>query len=80
MAHLISQLNLPVDLQIAVLLLYHVATPALSEVPQPAYIYTAFLVLSEFSHIYILPQLFISFIPTGSSLRQEGRRYPKRAA
>jgi TPR repeat protein len=79
MAHLMGQLNLPVNPQAAALLLHRTATLASLVVPQPGYVY-ALLLLSEFSHASIPPQLFSPFIPGGSSLELEARRYLERAA
>jgi TPR repeat protein len=79
MANLMGQLQLPVSAEAALPLLNRAATLATVDVPQPAYVY-GLLLLAEFSHISIPPQLFTPFIPQGSSPPAEARKHLERAA
>ncbi len=79
MAHLMGQLALPASAEAALPLLYKAATLATVKVPQPAYVY-ALLLLAEFSHISIPPELFRRFTPEGSSPQAEARKHLERAA
>jgi TPR repeat protein len=79
MAHLMGQLGLPSSPEQAVPLLHRAATLASLDVPQPAYTY-GLLLLAEFTSITILPHHFGPFIPSGSTLVQEARKYLERAA
>lgn len=79
MAHLLGQLNLPVDPQLAIPLLSRAATLATTSVPQPAYVY-ALLLLNEFTQTSLPPSTFLPFIPQGSSPLLEARKHLERAA
>lgn len=79
MAHLMGQLGLPPSPETAVPLLHRAATLASVEVPQPAYVY-GLLLLQEFTHVTIPPQLFAPYIPAGSSTELEARKHLERAA
>jgi TPR repeat protein len=79
MAHLMGQLALPASPEQAVPLLHRAATLASLDVPQPAYVY-GLLLLGEFSHVTIPPDLFRPFIPAGSNTLQEARKHLERAA
>ncbi len=79
MAHLMGQLQLPASAEAALPLLSQAATLATVEVPQPAYVY-GLLLLAEFSHISIPPQLFAPYIPQGSTAQAEARKHLERAA
>ncbi|KAF8843893.1 HCP-like protein [Paxillus ammoniavirescens] len=79
MAHLMGQLGLPAKPENAIPLLYRAATLASVQVPQPAYVY-GLLILGEFSHVTVAPQLFAPFIPPPSSIQQEARLHLERAA
>lgn len=74
-----GQLGLPPSPETAVPLLHRAATLASVEVPQPAYVY-GLLLLQEFTHVTIPPQLFAPFIPGGSSAELEARKHLERAA
>ncbi|KZT00733.1 uncharacterized protein LAESUDRAFT_731966 [Laetiporus sulphureus 93-53] len=79
MANLMGQLDLPVNAESALPLLHRAATLATIEVPQPAYIY-GLLLLNEFAHVNIPPELFAPYIPAGSSPQLEARKHLERAA
>ncbi|KIJ61884.1 hypothetical protein HYDPIDRAFT_95685 [Hydnomerulius pinastri MD-312] len=79
MANLMGQLGLPAQPELAIPLLHRAATLASVQVPQPAYVY-GLLLLGEFSHITVPPQLFTPFIPAHSSIPQEARLHLERAA
>ncbi|KAH7906763.1 HCP-like protein [Hygrophoropsis aurantiaca] len=79
MAYLMGQLGLPTQPEQAVPLLHRAATLASVQVPQPAYVY-GLLLLSEFAHVTVPPQLFAPFIPRGSSPELEARKHLERAA
>ncbi|KAF7763415.1 hypothetical protein Agabi119p4_7952 [Agaricus bisporus var. burnettii] len=79
MAHLLGQLDLPVDPHLAIPLLSRAATLATTTVPQPAYVY-ALLLLNEFPQTSVPPSTFIPFIPQGSSPLFEARKHLERAA
>ncbi|KIK76997.1 hypothetical protein PAXRUDRAFT_168151 [Paxillus rubicundulus Ve08.2h10] len=79
MAHLMGQLGLPAQPEAAIPLLHRAATLASVQVPQPAYVY-GLLLLGEFSHVTVAPQLFAPFIPPPSSIQQEARLHLERAA
>ncbi|TBU41304.1 HCP-like protein [Dichomitus squalens] len=79
MAHLMGQLGFTADPQAALPLLNRAATLATIEVPQPAYVY-GLLLLNEFSHVSIPPQLFQPFLPPGVTPPEEARRHLERAA
>ncbi|KAH7886822.1 HCP-like protein [Phlebopus sp. FC_14] len=79
MAHLMGQLGLPAQTELAIPLLHRAATLASVQVPQPAYVY-GLLLLGEFSHVAVPPQLFAPLIPPHSSIQQEARLHLERAA
>src|ERR1700728_4077400 len=79
MAHLMGQLGIQANPEQAVPLLHRAATLASLDVPQPAYVY-GLLLLGEFSHVTIQPQLFRPFLPPGSTPTQEARKHLERAA
>ncbi|KAH8073806.1 hypothetical protein BXZ70DRAFT_1081194 [Cristinia sonorae] len=79
MAHLMGQLGLQPNPEIALSLLHRAATLATVDVPQPAYVY-GLLLLSEFSHIQLPQHLFAPFIPPGSTPHAEARKHLERAA
>ena len=80
MAHLLGQLGLPANPQLALPLLHRAALLSSLETPQPAYVY-ALLLLSEFTSIAPLPpSLFAPYIPPGSSPTLEARKHLERAA
>jgi TPR repeat protein len=74
-----AQLGLTASPEQAVPLLHRAATLASLDVPQPAYVF-GLLLLAEFAHVTIPPQLFTPYIPKGSSPIQEARRHLERAA
>ncbi|KAH9915623.1 uncharacterized protein B0H18DRAFT_1096908 [Fomitopsis serialis] len=79
MANLMGQLSLPPNPEAALPLLNRAATLASVDVPQPAYVY-GLLLLNEFSHVEVPPQLFTPYIPPGSSPGMEARKHIERAA
>lgn len=79
MAHLMGQLALPANPEVAVPLLHRAATLASVDVPQPAYVY-GLLLLSEFKHVSIPQPLFTPYIPPNSSTQIEARKHVERAA
>ncbi|KAL4079382.1 HCP-like protein [Scleroderma citrinum] len=79
MAHLMGQLGLPAQPETAIPLLYRAATLATVQVPQPAYVY-GLLLLGEFSHVTVHPQLFAPVLPPHSTTQQEARLHLERAA
>ncbi|KAI0915854.1 hypothetical protein AcV5_003348 [Taiwanofungus camphoratus] len=79
MANLMGQLGLPANPEAALPFLHRAATLATIEVPQPAYVY-GLLLLNEFTHVSIPPQLFTPFVPPGSSPQAEARKHLERAA
>ncbi|KDQ32200.1 hypothetical protein PLEOSDRAFT_1111124 [Pleurotus ostreatus PC15] len=79
MAHLMGQLGLPANVDLAIPLLHRAATLASLDVPQPAYVY-ALLLLGEFSHITVPASAFASVIPQSSSPALDARKHLERAA
>ncbi|RDB30166.1 Chitin synthase regulatory factor 4 [Hypsizygus marmoreus] len=81
MAHLMGQLGLPANPNLALPLLHRAATLATTAVPQPAYVY-ALLLLGEFTQLSApLPSsLFAPYIPPSSSPALEARKHLERAA
>ncbi|KAF8268916.1 hypothetical protein EI94DRAFT_1771417 [Lactarius quietus] len=79
MAHLVGQLGLPANTEVALPLLQRAATLATVDSPQPAYVF-GLLLLGEFSHASVPPHLFTPLIPPGSSRDNEARRHLERAA
>ena len=79
MAHLMGQLGLPSNPEIALPLLQRAATLATVDVPQPAYVY-GLLLLAEFSHIQLPPHLFTPLVPPGATPQVEARKHLERAA
>ncbi|KAF9444740.1 HCP-like protein [Macrolepiota fuliginosa MF-IS2] len=79
MAHLLGQLGLQANPQLAIPLLSRAATLATVHVPQPAYVY-ALLLLNEFTQTSVAPTAFTPFIPQGSSPLLEARKHLERAA
>lgn len=79
MAHLMGQLDLPVNHESALTLLHRAATLASIDVPQPAYVF-ALLLLAEFSHVTIPEHLFKPYVPPSSSAALEARKLLECAA
>lgn len=79
MAHLMGQLGLPAQPEIGISLIHRAATLASVQVPQPAYVY-GLLLLGEFTHVTVPPEIFAPLIPPHSSAEQEARLHLERAA
>lgn len=79
MAHLLGQLGLPAQPDIALPLLQRAATLATIQVAQPAYVY-GLLLLGEFSQAVIPPNFFSVVLPFGVSPQLEARKHLERAA
>jgi hypothetical protein len=79
MAHLMGQLGLPAKPDVAVPLLQRAATLATTAVPQPAYVF-GLLLLDEFAHVNIPPQVFAGALAPGASREADARRHLERAA
>lgn len=78
MAHLLGQLGLAPNPEIAMALLYQAATRATLENPQPAYVF-ALILLAEFTAATIPDQYLHRYIPPQSSRAVEARIYLERA-
>lgn len=79
MCNLMGQLGLPVNVQSGIALLQRAASLASLEVPQPAYVY-ALLLLNEFTHVTVPTATLIPYIPNGSSVEAEAKKYLEKAA
>jgi hypothetical protein len=75
MAHLMGQLGLPANPELAVPLLHCAATLASTDVPQPTYVYG--LLLGEFQ-VTIPPSLFTPYISPTSTPLPEARKHLER--